>query len=618
MCGIALLYSRSLCRKNQNRMMTSALERMQHRGPDDKMVWQGADITIGHRRLSIIDLGGSNQPMVDPSERYILTYNGEIYNYKELRSSLKDKWKFQTNGDTEVLLAGLVTIGTKFFENIEGMWAFAFWDNLKKHLLLCRDRIGKKPLYFQQTNDDFTCASELSVLACLNNQPWEENLDSTADYLRYGYYLPGTTAYKDVKEVLPGHVLEWSPEKEAKQSPYWSLSFTPFQGDHKQACKKLRHLLVRAVERRLVADVEVGAFLSGGVDSSLIVSILTKELGVRPKTFTVGFQELSYDERVYARQVAEACGTDHYMEELQDWDRDKLVSLVLNNVGQPFADSSLLPTALVSSVAASRVKVALSGDGGDELFSGYQRYQARAILRWYTRLPRHLLVGIGKAIRALPEPMAHHSRSLLKKAHLFQDIVDRLDEERPYIAPVLYDYKTFTALFPDLADKGHSPPGLPENDDYDAVQQMMAADTLVYLPQDILLKVDRATMSCSLESRAPFLDKQLIEFAFSLPRSWHRHGMRGKRMLSDSFHEYLPENIWKRRKQGFGVPVHKWFRGQLGDELEKLLQTIISPIETEKVRIMLARHRERQRDLGHSLWSIYIYLIWKERCVFFS
>ena len=613
MCGIALSFSKSICREEQIRMMTHALERMQHRGPDDEGLWQEEDIAIGHRRLSIIDLSASRQPMQDPSGRYILTYNGEIYNYKELRSGLEDKWDFQTEGDTEVLLAGMVTKGVSFLEQLEGMWAFALWDNVAKHLLLSRDRMGKKPLYFHQTQNEFTCASELPVLACLQNQSWEEDLDSTADYLRYGYYLPGTTAYKNVKEVLPGYVLDWSPGSEEKQAPYWSLSLTPFQGDHKQACKKLRHLLIRAVERRLVADVEVGAFLSGGVDSSLIVSILTKELGVNLKTFTIGFQERSYDERQYASQVARDCGTDHYSEVLKDWDREKLTNLVLNNVGQPFADSSLLPTALVSSVAASHVKVVLSGDGADELFSGYQRYQARAILRWYTRLPSLLRNGIAKAIRSLPEPMAHHSRSLLKKAHLFQDIVDRFDTETPYVAPVLYDQTTFTALFPDLAERGHQLYDAPEECDLTDIQQMMFADIITYLPQDILLKVDRASMACSLESRTPFLDRQVVEFAFSLPGSWHRHGFSGKQMLRNSFEDILPKVIWKRRKQGFSIPVHSWFTEKLGDEFKKLLH--ISGLHWNKTFVMalLINHRKDVRDNGHRLWSLYIYLLWKSR-----
>jgi asparagine synthase (glutamine-hydrolysing) len=267
---------------------------------------------------------------------------------------------------------------------------------------------------------------------------------------------------------------------------------------------------------------------------------------------------------------------------------------------------------MVSAIAASRVKVALSGDGGDELFSGYQRYQARAILRWYTRLPESLRTGIAKVVRLLPEPMAHHSSSILKKAHLFQDIVDRLESETPYVAPVLYSSKNFNSLFPDLNGRGHQPPNLPDECNIDDIQRMMTADALVYLPQDILLKVDRASMAFSLETRAPFLDRKVVELAFSLPRSWHRFGVKGKRMLHDSFQDLLPDNVWKRRKQGFGVPIHKWFRQGLDDELKALLVAVDSPVNVKIVDGFIEQHRNKQRDHGYRLWSIYIYLLWKK------
>ncbi|NOQ46771.1 MAG: asparagine synthase (glutamine-hydrolyzing) [Desulfobulbaceae bacterium] len=608
MCGVSFIYSSSGPSAELTSKMRASLNTLRHRGPDDEGIWNNKNTVIGHRRLSIIDLSASRQPMIDPSGRFVLSYNGEIYNYRELRAGLENHWNFRTKGDTEVLLAGLLVYGESFIEQVEGMWAFVLWDDKQKTLLACRDRMGKKPFYYQESGSGFICSSELPALACLADQPWDEDLDSTADFLRYGYYLPGTTAYQDVKEVLPGHSLRWSPESVITEESYWQLTLEPFAGNREEACEELRRLLIRSVEKRLVADVEVGAFLSGGVDSSLVVSILTKELGIRPKTFTIGFQERSYDERQYAQQIADYCATDHYVEVLESWDSHKLTDLIFNNIGQPFADSSLLPTALVSAVAASHVKVALSGDGGDELFSGYQRYQARAILRWYTRLPGFFRAGIGQAIRLLPEPMAHHSRSLLKKAHLFQDIIDRLEYETPYVAPVLYSKEKFNALIPDLAGRGHQPPHLPEECDLDDIQRMMTADALIYLPQDILLKVDRASMSCSLETRAPFLDRKVVELAFSLPRSWHRHGMRGKRMLHDGFQDFLPEAIWKRRKQGFGVPIHNWFREALGDELEELVVSIDSPINEKTVRQYLQQHRQKQRDHGYRLWSIYIYL----------
>jgi asparagine synthase (glutamine-hydrolysing) len=441
--------------------------------------------------------------------------------------------------------------------------------------------------------------------------PWSEDPKSTADYFRYGYYLPGTTAYREVREVRPGHTLTWRPSGEVSETPYWRLAIGGAAPADPQ--RELHERLVTAVRRRLVADVEVGAFLSGGIDSSLVVSILTEELGVHPKTFTIGFESRAYDERPFARIMAERCGTDHFEDVLSDWDRPTLERLIQDHVGQPFQDSSLLPTALVSEVAARHVKVALSGDGGDELFSGYQRYQARAILRWYSRLPAPLRRNIGKLIRSIPEPMTHHSRSLLKKAALFQDVVDRQEDERPYVAPLFYSNRDLRALIPDIAGAGHNPPGLPEECRADGIQEMMAGDAMVYLPQDILAKVDRASMAHSLESRAPFLDTGVVELAFSLPRRRHWRGFRGKRMLRETFADRLPSDIWHRRKQGFGVPIHQWFRGPLGEHLGELLGRHDSPLAPDRVRSMLTAHRQGARDHGYRLWCIYVYLYWREQ-----
>ena len=612
MCGISFIFNPSDSQDLLRVKMRASLDAMKHRGPDDEGLWCGEQSAIGHRRLSIIDLSASRQPMADPTGRFILTFNGEIYNYKELRADLEKNWKFKTCGDTEVLLAGLIGHGPNFIEKMEGMWAFALWDDAQKELLLCRDRMGKKPLYYKSQKNQFICASELPGLARLSDIFWEEDEESTADYLRHGYYLPGETAYKDVKEVLPGHFLRWSQGSGLIISRYWRLSLEPFRGSKDEAVEKLRHHLIKAVGRRLVADVEVGAFLSGGVDSSLIVAIMAKVLKVHPKTFTIGFAEKAYDERKFAEIVSADCITEHIARELNGWDRGKLTDLIFSNIGQPFSDSSLLPTALVSEVAVSKVKVALSGDGGDELFCGYQRYQARSILRWYTRLPISLKRGIKTLIRFLPEPMDHHSRSFLKKAHLFQDIVDRLESETPYVAPVLYSQKFYDQLLPDLSRKGKKPPELPEECEVDDIKRMMTADALIYLPQDILLKVDRASMSSSLESRAPFLDREVVELAFSLPRVWHRHGFSGKRMLFDCFKDLLPGVIWQRRKQGFGVPIHQWFKTEIGQHLKELLEMVYSPLNKKSVLTLYDEHIHGRRDNGHRLWSIYIYLLWKE------
>jgi asparagine synthase (glutamine-hydrolysing) len=611
MCGLAFLYQPELDPVDARSRVESALFRLRHRGPDEEGLMAAGEAVLGHRRLSIIDLSGSHQPLADLSGRHWLVFNGEIYNYIEIRDRWLQDWPFRNQGDTEVLLAALVTQGVAALQGMEGMWAFAWWDTEAKRLVLGRDRMGKKPLYFRVLPGGIACASELPALRALDAGAWSEDVDSTADYLRYGYPLPGFTAYQEVREVLPGHVLTWSAAAGVRQEPYWRLELGTFTGGPAQARIQLREALIRAVERRLVADVEVGAFLSGGVDSSLVAGIVRRELGRPLKTFTIGFREKAFDERVFAQLAADAFGAEHEAEVLENWNEADLEQLINQHVGQPFADASLLPTTLVSQVAARQVKVVLSGDGGDELFSGYQRYQARALLRWYTRLPGKMRMGVERLVRALPEPMAHHSRSVLKKAHLFVDVAARQAAEMPYVAPLMFSPDQLWALAPDLAGRGHAPPGIPEATEPDDLQRMMAADALVYLPQDILVKVDRASMAQSLEVRAPFLDREVVELAFSLPRRWHRRGWSGKRMLRETFGDLLPGVLWRRRKQGFGVPLHDWFRGRLGERLQEWLMENPGPLSASVVGDLLGVHQAWRRDHGYRLWLIYVYLLWR-------
>lgn len=613
MCGIAFIHNRNVSLHLLHGKLTNALSALTHRGPDEQGISQCESTLLGHRRLSIIDLASSHQPMRDSSGRYFLTYNGEIYNYKELRSQLSDRWLFQTDGDTEVLLAGLVLEGSLFLQKAEGMWAFVLWDNLENKLVAARDRMGKKPLYYFSSGGVFGAASEIPALLQLTSSRPSEDLDSTADFLRYGYYLPGTTAYKGVVEVLPGHTLTWSQTQGTQTTPYWALDIGGFSGTLEDAMEQTYICLTEAVKSRLVADVEVGAFLSGGIDSSLVVALMVDRLNMSPKTFTIGFNEKSFDERKFARQIASQYKTEHFEQNLDSWDRERLELLVLEHIGQPFYDVSLLPTDMLCQLAAKHVKVALSGDGGDELFSGYQRYQARMILRWYSRLPVFFRKNTERVIRLLPEPMQHHSRSILKKAYLFLDILDRQKCETPYIAPVLYSEHLFAELAGDIAKGGHIPPALSKVEPSDDIMEMMRADAAVYLPQDILVKVDRASMAHSLEVRAPFLDSRIVQLAFSFPVSWHRGALSGKRMLRKTFKEILPNNIWHRRKQGFGVPIHQWFRSSLGGELEGLLIGSPSFLNTASVLNMLNEHREGVRDHGYRLWNIYVYLLWKTR-----
>lgn len=609
MCGFVFLHHAGCSTDELQVVGTRALDCIVHRGPDERGTEVGESWLMGHQRLSIVDLGSSHQPMYSPDRRYVLAYNGEVYNYRELRAQLEPHWQFRTDGDTEVVLAGLVSRGPSFLSAMEGMWALALWSTASRDLLLSRDRMGKKPLYYQHDANGFACASELPALHALGLAEFSENEDSTADYLRYGFFLPGTTAYSGVREVPPGHWLEWRHGNGPVEQRYWELRPVPFNGSVADARTQLHQVLTDAVNRRMLADVEVGAFLSGGIDSSLIVALLDRKAGVTPKTFSIGFAEASYDERAFARLVAEQYRTDHYEECLQDWSPQTLVNLILDHVGQPFFDASLLPTALVSELAARHVKVALSGDGGDELFSGYQRYQARILMRWYTRLPKPLRRSAELAVRLLPEPMAHHSRSILKKAHLFMDAVNRYQDETPYSVPMLYTRAEFERLAPALRDRGHPPPDLPDECRADDIIQMMCADALTYLPQDVMLKVDRASMAHGLEARAPFLDREVVELAFSLPGTWHRRGMSGKHMLKETFAGYLPGRIWQRRKQGFGVPLYTWFMGGLGDDLHGMLDGVTGSLERDQVLTMLREHRARVRDNSYRLWNIYVYLL---------
>lgn len=607
MCGFVFQYDSVTSTDYALNRIKSALNEISHRGPDDLRAINVGAAYFAHARLSIIDVAASKQPMQSADSRYTLVFNGEIYNFQELRQRLEDHWRFQTSGDTEVLLAGLVLEGEGFIKHLEGMWAFAFWDSQDRQLLLSRDRMGKKPLYYRDDNGAFSCASELAALKTVTENDWCEDLDSAADYFRYGFCLPGFTMYERVFEVKPAHYLIWKEGGSITERPYWSLNSLLSRGT-RFTDDDLRDALHHAVKKRLVADVEVGAFLSGGIDSSLVCSIAQKDLGHRLKTYTVGFSESSFDESNYAARMSEALGSEHYCEVLDSWDSERLEALLRNNVGQPYADASLLPTSMVCDRAARDVKVVLSGDGADELFGGYQRYQAHILFRWYSRLPKQMRSMASKALESLPSPMVHHSRSLLKKAQMFVESAERQSADPRYIAPSLFSAASLSMMSPVLSGRGHTVAGLEDESTLEGLQRMLFADCLVYLPQDILPKVDRASMAASLEVRSPFLDSKVIEIALSRPARQHLRVGSGKKWLRQAFADQLPEWVWERRKQGFGVPLNKWFCGDLGRRLESYLTNASIPLDVDLIKAMLAKHRTGQGDYGMALWAIYVYL----------
>lgn len=610
MCGIAFLRAPSWSSEARRQRMTAALQHLEHRGPDETGCFVDRDFAAGQTRLAVIDLDGGHQPMRDPTGRWVLVFNGEIYNYRELRARLQARWDFRDDSDTEVLLAGLATEGAGFVERLDGMWAFALHDTASGDSFLSRDRFGKKPLYYRNSAAVFACASELPALAALTpDMTPAEDAAGIADYFRYGYALPGRTCLQGVSEVLPAHMMWRYADGSIVQKRYWSPSIEPWTGGFGEAAEHVRELLTQGVRRRqLASDVEVGAFLSGGIDSTTVCALAQESGFGRLRTFTAGFAEPTYDERGPAARAAAELGTLHTAEEIKPDMAAALATELPRRMGQPFGDSSMIPSALVASVAARYVKVVLTGDGSDEIFGGYARYAGRLLRQRYHSMPAALRSAIERIVLATPEPYAHHSGSFSKRVHLFVRLAR--EDAHAYVGPPAIRKETLDCLVPGLG-VGNTMPELPWPDDPDEIRHMLLMDALVYLPQDILQKVDRAGMMFSLEARSPFLDKELFEFVVRLPWQWHFARFRGKRLLRAAMRGRVPDFIWGRRKQGFASPVSHWLRDKLGDDLLAMADSgnagVVSPAG---LRGLLEEHRAGRADHSQPLWLAYSYLRW--------
>ncbi|MDG9668256.1 asparagine synthase (glutamine-hydrolyzing) [Hahella sp. CR1] len=600
MCGFSFGYSLSMHEVEMRTNMAHSLNLLKERGPDQAGCVLRDGAIFGHRRLSIIDIHSSLQPLTDETGRYTLVFNGEIYNYRELRGGLKDTWTFKTDGDTEVLLAGLVLEGVSFLKKMEGMWAFCLWDSKLRKLLMSRDRFGKKPLFFSTNGKELWASSELPALKALIPYSLSENPKSLVSYLEYGFCPAGSTFYSEIGEVKPSHYMWWSEGAGISSMAYWN----PF--DHKMggASYDLKDLLESSVSKRLVADVEVGAFLSGGVDSSIISSIAARHQKI--KTFSIGFRDPSYDESKYAQSVSAWIGSEHHAEYYEESAIGDVGDLTLRRLGQPFADVSLVPSMQLCRLASRYVKVALSGDGADELFSGYQRYQGAALLQIYFKAPVIVRKVIEKLVRSLPETYVHHSASLLKKAQLFIAQSESY-EKGGYVAPRNWRRSEVYELF-GLAGETHL-----EGAEFDLIKspddilEMMHRDAFNYMVQNILRKVDAASMDSSLEVRCPFLDSKVAEAALQAPLHMHRGLFAGKKWLKSSCYSLIPKFVWKRRKHGFSVPVGEWL---LSSQAREVLLFSGHDLNQKSIDRLLAEH-SNGKDHSQRLWALYMYLLWR-------
>jgi asparagine synthase (glutamine-hydrolysing) len=639
MCGIAGIIASSSSHASLQLDATAAAMAgaLQHRGPDASGTWtdEQRGVSLAHSRLSILDLSAhGRQPMVSHCGRYVLAFNGEIYNFRELRSRLEVLGhEFRGESDTEVLLQAIATWGVRdAVARSTGMFAFGLWDRSEDALVLCRDRMGEKPLYYAAVNGSFVFASELKALRLFPGWKGEIDRDALTLFLRHSYVPGPRTIYRGVYKLPPASLLRLSgsaPLAEAEPERYWSLhpppgeDAAPLAGGDAEAVDTLERLLLASVRQQMVADVPVGAFLSGGVDSATIVALMQAVSGTPVRTFTIGVTTPDSDEAPAARRIAEHLRTDHMEQYVSAADALGLIPRLSSIYDEPFADSSQIPTLLVAQLARRSVTVSLSGDGGDELFAGYQRYisgpelvrRLGYIPSWLRRraggalLSRPLLRGLdsmsrvdggltGERSRRLGEILSHPSPLNVHRA-LHSSWAQPAAVVRGGAEPATL----FTAARGRWSGEGLGP-------------QMLFTDAATYLPDDLLVKVDRAAMSVSLETRVPLLDHRVVEFALRLPWDLKVRGGVSKWILREVLHRYVPRNLLAGPKRGFAVPVGMWLRGPLRDWAGKLLDRDRIEAEGFFVYEPIGRkweeHLRGSYDWSYPLWTILMFQSWFE------
>lgn len=604
MCGIA-----GFCnlKGDRERTIEKMKEKMFHRGPDagGNYFSEDGQVTFGHRRLSIVDLSeNGSQPMTSHSGRYVITYNGEIYNYKKIARKLLDEKKvdvFRGTSDTEVLLEAFEAYGVKEAISLcKGMFAIALYDREEQVLYLLRDRIGEKPLYYGQVGECFAFASDIGALTVIEGFKNPINTSVLDLYFVHGYIPAPYSIYEDIYKLEAGTILKiklpFINLEHAETEPYWSVKETArkgqqnlFKGSAVEAADELERLLKESISEQMVADVPVGAFLSAGIDSSTVVALMQSLHKGKVKSFTIGMEEKDYNEAVYAKEIAKHLGTDHTELYITEEDAKAVIPKLADMFGEPFADSSQIPTYLVSKMTREHVTVSLSGDGGDELFCGYTSYAS--VERIWNKM-KHVPYFIRKPCSELVirSPLArkpiYRIKGKLLGAKGPSDLYISSYETDPLTRQISLDSRGCSYKYSE-----YDPKYLKE-----ANHNIMLMDMLMYHPDDILVKVDRAAMAVSLETRVPMLDKDVVEFAWTLPIDYEREGKTGKKVLRDVLYRYVPKEMMERPKKGFSIPIEKWLRQK---ELREWAESLIDRKTLEQQGIL-------NPDVVWKIWKDFI------------